>query len=312
MASSVANKTQSEVLPSVVMPGDVIASSLPMHGIVQLGSGVDISERQPVQNHTHNLIDSNEIPSSGGMRGSRLIATEVGLLVSAGGDNKSKNKSNETPEVLSYSVTAIHKKRYTHPCVGDAVIGTVLSQVGGEYYEIDIHSMTTALLPVLAFDNATKRNRPMLKVGDVVYGSVKVVDGMERILLDCTNSGSSGFGPLYQSMNSARSGGKGMLFRITPSYSQYLLKSSNSSRDSSSILHVLGSRIPFEIVIGMNGVFWLCSSGGDGSGSSGDAFIETCILGATIQACETVVGEAGDALSRRVLGVLAHHMAKKS
>ena len=40
--------------------------------------------------------------------------------------------------------------------------------------------------------------------------------------------------------------------------------------------------------------------------------METCILGATIQACETVVGEAGDALSRRVLRVLAHHVAKKS
>ena len=307
-SSAIDHKAQG--LPSVVMPGDVIASSLPVHGVVRLGSGVDIAERHVEQN---NLIDSNEIPSSDhGMRGSRLIATEVGLL-SAGEDNKSNSKITGAPEVISYSVMAVHKKKYTHPRVGDAVIGTVLSQVGGEYYEIDIHSMTTALLPVLAFDNATKRNRPMLKAGDVVYGSVKVVDGMERILLDCTNSGSStGFGPLHQSTNSLTSGGKGMLFRITPAYSQYLLKSSNTSRDSMSILHVLGSRIPFEIVIGMNGVFWLSSSSGDVSGSKGDGFMETCILGATIQACETVVGEAGDALSRRVLRVLAHHVAKKS
>ena len=41
-----------------------------------------------------------------------------------------------------------------------------------EEYRVNIRACTTAILPSLAFDGASKRNKPDLKVGDVIYARV--------------------------------------------------------------------------------------------------------------------------------------------
>ena len=53
-------------------------------------------------------------------------------------------------------------KRYW-PALNDHVIGVVVDK-GAEEYKLDIGTAAKALLPVLAFDGASKRNRPHLAV----------------------------------------------------------------------------------------------------------------------------------------------------
>ena len=58
-------------------------------------------------------------------------------------------------------------KRYI-PRANDQVVG-IIEERGGDYYKVNIFSGTLALLNRLAFEGATKRNKPEMKKGDVVY-----------------------------------------------------------------------------------------------------------------------------------------------
>ena len=49
------------------------------------------------------------------------------------------------------------------PSVDDMVVGVVLDR-HGEAYKVDVGSAATASLPILGFEGASKKNRPMLKV----------------------------------------------------------------------------------------------------------------------------------------------------
>jgi len=61
-------------------------------------------------------------------------------------------------------------KRYT-PAVDDTVVAVVTDR-NADFYRLRLHGVTTATLPTLAFDGATKRNKPSLAVGALVYARV--------------------------------------------------------------------------------------------------------------------------------------------
>lgn len=62
------------------------------------------------------------------------------------------------------------RKRY-FPKVEDQVVG-VIDQVLGDFYTVNIFSGFNCILNRQAFEGATKRNKPELKRGDVVYARV--------------------------------------------------------------------------------------------------------------------------------------------
>ena len=81
------------------------------------------------------------------------------------------------------------KTLYYVPEKGDIVIGRIFS-VNQDYYRVNIGSedlkipQHTGILPVLSFENATKRNKPELFVNDLVM--CKIVDVKEcEVLLSC-------------------------------------------------------------------------------------------------------------------------------
>ena len=65
------------------------------------------------------------------------------------------------------------QKRYV-PVMDDVVIGVVASR-HAENYKVDVGSSSLAQLDALAFDGASKRNKPNLQVGDIVYARVILV-----------------------------------------------------------------------------------------------------------------------------------------
>lgn len=84
------------------------------------------------------------------------------------------------------------------PSLNDSVIGTIISK-HAEFYKVDIGSAHTATLPALAFEGATKRNKPNLQVGMLVYARISATSKDLDPELDCTNPTSGkgdGFGEL--------------------------------------------------------------------------------------------------------------------
>eukprot|EP00270_Netrium_digitus_P002851 TRINITY_DN13222_c0_g1_i7.p1 TRINITY_DN13222_c0_g1~~TRINITY_DN13222_c0_g1_i7.p1 ORF type:complete len:204 (-),score=41.33 TRINITY_DN13222_c0_g1_i7:144-683(-) len=88
--------------------------------------------------------------------GQKLVAVQAGRLCCVLGKSKLWI---EAPQ-----------KRY-EPCEGELVIGVVCDR-HMDNFDVDVKGPAQALLPVLAFEGATRRNIPRLPEGSLVYGKV--------------------------------------------------------------------------------------------------------------------------------------------
>ena len=64
-----------------------------------------------------------------------------------------------------------HEKRY-QPKVEDPVVGIIESRIGQSGYFVNVRGRCPAILPLLAFDGASKRNHPDLPEGTLIYARV--------------------------------------------------------------------------------------------------------------------------------------------
>lgn len=93
------------------------------------------------------------------------------------------------PRVLSEQAakgSSDPSRRYI-PSVNDAVVG-VITQRHSENYTVDIFGPWPALLPSLAFEGVARRNRPNLKIGDVVYCRVEEAARDVDPMLTCVDA----------------------------------------------------------------------------------------------------------------------------
>lgn len=74
------------------------------------------------------------------------------------------------------------QRRYI-PQVDDMVLGTV-RQKQGDFYSVDIGAPFPAMLNVLAFENATRRNRPNLEIGTVLFIKKVILRSTVRHLVE--------------------------------------------------------------------------------------------------------------------------------
>mmetsp|Transcript_5 Transcript_5/g.7 ORF Transcript_5/g.7 Transcript_5/m.7 type:complete len:152 (+) Transcript_5:13-468(+) len=68
---------------------------------------------------------------------------------------------------------------YYYPKVGDLVIGKIVTKFAFAY-DLDIGAYANGTLDAVEFDGATKKNRPNLDVGMLVYCRVKSVDKFSK------------------------------------------------------------------------------------------------------------------------------------
>ncbi|KAI6182658.1 Ribosomal RNA-processing protein 40 [Aphelenchoides bicaudatus] len=154
--------------------------------------------------------------------GQTLIATVAGIL-------------NET-ETKIWVESA--ETRYI-PRSGDFVLGTVTSQ-GADYYRVDVGGPQQAMLGVLNFEGATKRNKPNIKPGDLVYGQILLASkNMEPEMTCVDNDGRA------QGMGYIKA--KGPVMQMPLNFARRLLRPDNK------LISELGKHLKFEIVVGMNG-----------------------------------------------------------
>ncbi|TFK20421.1 exosome complex exonuclease RRP40 [Coprinopsis marcescibilis] len=158
---------------------------------------------------------------------STVISTKAGTLQHSGNRSKWWVEGNA--------------KRYV-PAPQESVIGAVTQRMG-EGYRVDIGSAHQASLDALAFEGATKRNKPNLKVGSLIYARVSLAHKDMEPELECFDAQSrksEGYGELKG----------GFVVSCSLKMCRDLLDPKHF------LLPLLGGRFPFESAVGMNGRVW--------------------------------------------------------
>lgn len=134
-----------------------------------------------------------------------------------------------------------YQRRYI-PARGDLILGIVRAKAG-DLYRVDIGATDTASISYLAFEAATKKNRPDLIPGDLIYARVLNASADIEPELVCVNSvGKSGkLGVLTD----------GFFFKCSLNLGRMLL------RENCPVLAALTRELPYEIAVGVNGRIWL-------------------------------------------------------
>lgn len=109
---------------------------------------------------------------------------------------------------------------------------------------VDINGPFAALLPQLSFEGATKRNRPNLRTGDLVYCRVTETSRDTDTVLTCVDAaGRAGsLGPLKE----------GSLLSVSTATARKLL-----TIPKAPVLEALGAALQFEVAVGANGRVWV-------------------------------------------------------
>lgn len=141
------------------------------------------------------------------------------------------------------------------PSVGDLVV----AQVHHSTFDSFACSLTPhtpyAILGQLAFEGASKKTRPNLKSGDLVYARVSKASKWEDTELECFNAfngKSEGMGPLKG----------GMVFHVSPSFARRLMMGTDQEgkiKGGIVVLEEIGQKIRFEVAVGRNGKVWVDS-----------------------------------------------------
>uniref|UniRef100_U5ERV0 Exosome complex component RRP40 n=1 Tax=Corethrella appendiculata TaxID=1370023 RepID=U5ERV0_9DIPT len=134
-----------------------------------------------------------------------------------------------------------YQKRYV-PNRGEIVIGAVTAKAG-DIFRVDIGASEPASLSYVAFEGATKKNRPDVNVGDVVCAKLLIANRDLEPELVCVDShGKKGkLGILND----------GFLFTCSINLIRKILN------PKCNFLELLAKEIAFEMAAGMNGKIWI-------------------------------------------------------
>lgn len=207
----------------VVLPGDTVVSLEGHEGTVRVGVGL--------------ATTAPAAPTSA------IVATKAGIVqhttlrnTQGGGDRY---------QLLS------HQKKYT-PAQGDSVLGVVIEN-HGLAYGVDIGGPHRASLDGIAFEGASRRNRPHLEVGSLVHAHVTRADRHVEPEISCVSTGGntkgwmtgdSMYGPLTD----------GYMFETSLDLANSLLLD-----NSIVLLELERIKLPFELATANNGRVWIKS-----------------------------------------------------
>ncbi|ATY60127.1 exosome complex exonuclease RRP40 [Cordyceps militaris] len=137
------------------------------------------------------------------------------------------------------------------PRAGELVIGTVQKSAADVYYvQLSDHA-APATLPQLAFEGATKKTRPQLAPGALVYARVTLADRHMDAELECVSASTGkadGLGPLTG----------GMLFAVSLGMARRLMMPGGAAASGVVVLEGLAAGgWQFETATGRNGKVWV-------------------------------------------------------
>ncbi|KAI4196559.1 MAG: hypothetical protein LQ350_006491 [Teloschistes chrysophthalmus] len=156
------------------------------------------------------------------------------------------------------------------PVPNDVVIATV-HHSSTDYFHCSLSPYTSlALLPHLAFESATKKTRPQLSSGALVYARVLSSSKYQDPEIACFNPStgrSEGMGELKG----------GMVFDISLGFARRLLLNKSKEEGELVVLEEVGDQLAFEIAVGRNGWVWV----------KAESVRETLLVGRALQETDT-------------------------
>lgn len=154
------------------------------------------------------------------------------------------------------------------PVAGDTVLVTV-HHSSPDFYHCSITPHTPyAQLPQLAFENATKKTRPLLGPGSLVYARISMADKHMDPELECVHPGTGradGLGELKG----------GMVFDVSLGMARRLIMPDPAKQGCVVLLEECAEKIPFEIAVGRNGRIWVDAGDVGRTLMIGKAIVET-------------------------------------
>ncbi|CAK5284147.1 unnamed protein product [Mycena citricolor] len=204
-------------MSQLVLPGQAVPAQ---HVNLKLGPGL--------------LQTTSASPGSSTQLSSSVIATRAGTL------HHSANRSRWWVES--------NARRYV-PAAQESVIGVIV-QKAGEGFRVDIGGAHSASLDGLAFEGATKRSRPNLRIGNLVYARVSLAHKDMEPELECFDAQtrkSAGFGELKG----------GFVTRCSLGMCRLLLDPKHF------LLPLFGRRFHLETAVGVNGRVWVSTKEAD-------------------------------------------------
>lgn len=187
----------------IVMPGDVI------------------HEAMELENQNKKVILGPGLKKSG----SDTVACRCGIL---------RRKAN-------VFFVDCYQKRYI-PVRNDPVVGVVTSK-SGDIFRVDIGGSELAALSYLSFEGASKKNRPDVNVGDVIYAKVLIANRDLEPELICVDS--------YGRKETLGVITDGFIFNCSINLVRKILN------PKCQLLVKLKDEMPYELAIGMNGKIWI-------------------------------------------------------
>jgi len=212
----------------VVLPGDVIHEAAPSLQQTKLGPGVLPTPHAP------------EAPAT-------LSSIHTGAL----GHIRTQQRTAQAAVPMHGWYVESARRRYV-PCEGDRVIGQVTNR-GAESFTVTLFSAHHASLPVLAFEGASRRNRPHLEIGALVYARIESAEPWTEPVLSCidpVHNKADGMGELKVAQEPELS----MVWRVSEPLARSLL------RPSHTLLPSVSRHFAFEAAIGVNGLVWTRAS----------------------------------------------------
>ena len=139
-----------------------------------------------------------------------------------------------------------HEQKTYFPVIGDSVIG-IVKGVYSEHYRVDIGYHVNAILDHLAFEGATRKNRPQLTIGSIVYCRIvfanRDIEPEVSCVAECGKS--NGYGLL------ASEGA------YCTEISSLLAKSLLFDPGCCLVKGISKEKMSFEMAVGINGMVWM-------------------------------------------------------
>lgn len=146
-------------------------------------------------------------------------------------------------ELNGVSYVDTNTKQYV-PAKRDNVIGVIV-QRGTDQFKVSLQDHTRPVwLDYLAFENSTRRNRPNLQIGDVVYARVVAANRDTDAAIVCHDpqtGKSAGYGQLKE----------GNIISVSLGFARHLLFKGHP------VLEELGAIYSYELAVGVNGKIWV-------------------------------------------------------
>ena len=173
-----------------------------------------------------------------GFKKGKLVSKHCGILLCDSNDKAVEDSNEEVFKSLG---------KYYSPKVDDPVLGVIVQKTS-EFYKVDIGSYTHAILSSSEFEGATKKQKPNLNLGDVIFARILKVNKFDAPLLSCISlhehknwaSGESFFGNLKG----------GMVFNFNRANTWEFYKENYA-------IERLNDVVNYEIIIGFNGRIWI-------------------------------------------------------